>query len=101
MFYKDLKELNKKMNELSEYLHQERKNKSCNNTVYLYAVQGNFPNIGVYTYEYVTNDSYNFCLRQEEGNLCLLPKKVVFANKVDAVLYQNELIMKHIEEENK
>lgn len=60
-----------------------------------YAVQGNYPNITVSKYEKVAEDSFNYCLRQEEGNLALLPKEICFNSKADAVIYQNKLIQKN------
>lgn len=62
----------------------------------LYAVQGSFPNIVVSKYEKVAEDTFNYCLRQEEGNLTLLPKTNCFDSKEDAVEYQNQLIQKEI-----
>lgn len=60
-----------------------------------YAVQGNYPNIIISKYEKVAEDSFNYCLRQEEGNLALLPKSICFNSKADAVIYQNNLIQKY------
>lgn len=57
-----------------------------------YAIQGNYPNITISKYEKVAEDSFNYCLRQEEGNLALLPKTVCFNSKADAIIYQNKLI---------
>ena len=60
-----------------------------------YAVQGNYPNIVISKYEKVAEDSFNYCLRQEEGNLALLPKEICFNSKADAIIYQNKLIQKN------
>ena len=60
-----------------------------------YAVQGNYPNITISKYEKVAEDSFNYCLRQEEGNLALLPKEICFNSKADAIIYQNKLIQKN------
>jgi len=60
-----------------------------------YAVQGNYPNIVISKYEKVAEDSFNYCLRQEEGNLALLPKEICFNSKTDAIIYQNKLIQKN------
>jgi len=57
-----------------------------------YAVQGHYPNITISKYEKVAEDSFNYCLRQKEGNLSLLPKNICFNKKEDALQYQNELI---------
>jgi len=66
-----------------------------------YAVQGNYPNIVISKYEKVAEDSFNYCLRQEEGNLSLLPKTICFNSKADAIIYQNNLIQKSLEEQSK
>jgi hypothetical protein len=66
-----------------------------------YAVQGNYPNIVISKYEKVAEDSFNYCLRQEEGNLALLQKSICFNKKSDAIEYQNELIQKAIQEQFK
>lgn len=59
-----------------------------------YAVQGHYPNITISKYEKVAEDSFNYCLRQKEGNLALLSKSICFNKKEDALQYQNELIQK-------
>lgn len=66
-----------------------------------YAVQGNYPNIAISKYEKVAEDSFNYCLRQKEGNLALLPKTVCFNSKADAIIYQNDLIQKYSQEKLK
>lgn len=66
-----------------------------------YAVQGNYPNITISKYEKVAEDSFNYCLRQKEGNLALLPKTVCFNSKADAIIYQNKLIQKYSQEKLK
>ena len=66
-----------------------------------YAVQGNYPNITISKYEKVAEDSFNYCLRQKEGNLALLPKTVCFNSKADAIIYQNDLIQKYSQEKLK
>ena len=65
-----------------------------------YAVQGNYPNIIVSKYEKVAEDSFNYCLRQKEGNLALLPKEICFNSKADAVIYQNKLIQEYSQVKN-
>lgn len=60
-----------------------------------YAVQGHYPNIVIIKYEKVAEDSFNYCLRKEEGNLSLLPKEICFNSKADAIIYQNKLIQKN------
>lgn len=65
-----------------------------------YAVQGHYPNITVSKYEKVAEDSFNLCLRQEEGNLSLLPKSICFNSKADAVIYQNKLIQEYSQVKN-
>ena len=65
-----------------------------------YAVQGNYPNITVSKYEKVAEDSFNYCLRQETGNLSLLPKSICFNSKADAVIYQNKLIQEYSQVKN-
>ena len=62
-----------------------------------YAVQGEFPHIVISKYTKVEEDSFNYCLRSEYGNLSLLPKTICFNSKADAVLYQNKLIQEAIE----
>ena len=66
-----------------------------------YAVQGNYPNITISKYEKVAEDSFNYCLRQKEGNLALLPKTVCFNSKADAIIYQNKLIQQYSQEKSK
>lgn len=66
-----------------------------------YAVQGNYPNIVISKYEKVAEDSFNYCLRQKEGNLALLPKTICFNSKADAIIYQNNLIQKYSQEKLK
>lgn len=61
-----------------------------------YAVQGEFPHIVISKYTKVEEDSFNYCLRSEHGNLSLLPKAICFNSKADAVLYQNKLIQEAI-----
>ena len=65
-----------------------------------YAVQGHYPNIVISKYEKVAEDSFNYCLRQEEGNLALLPKEICFNSKADAVIYQNKLIQEYSQVKN-
>lgn len=65
-----------------------------------YAVQGHYPNITVSKYEKVAEDSFNLCLRQETGNLSLLPKSICFNSKADAVIYQNKLIQEYSQVKN-
>lgn len=66
-----------------------------------YAVQGNYPNITISKYEKVAEDSFNYCLRQKEGNLALLPKTICFNSKADAIIYQNKLIQQYSQEKSK
>lgn len=66
-----------------------------------YAVQGNYPNIIISKYKKVAEDEYNYCLRQEEGNLSLLSKTICFNSKADAIIYQNDLIQKYSQEKLK
>lgn len=66
-----------------------------------YAVQGNYPNITVSKYEKVAEDSFNYCLRQKEGNLALLPKTICFNSKADAIIYQNKLIQQSSQDKPK
>lgn len=61
-----------------------------------YAVQGQFPNITVSKYTKECEDTFNYCLRQEEGNLSLLPKSICFNSKADAIEYQNKLIQNEL-----
>ena len=63
-----------------------------------YAVQGHYPNIVIIKYKKVAEDSFNYCLRKEEGNLSLLPKEICFNSKADAIIYQNKLIQKNSQE---
>ena len=65
-----------------------------------YAVQGHYPSITVSKYEKVAEDSFNLCLRQETGNLSLLPKSICFNSKADAVIYQNKLIQEYSQVKN-
>lgn len=62
-----------------------------------YVVQGEFPHIMISKYTKVEEDSFNYCLRSECGNLSLLSKTICFNSKADAVLYQNKLIQEAIE----
>ena len=62
-----------------------------------YAVQGEFPHIIISKYTKVEEDSFNYCLRSEYGNLSLLPKTICFNSKADAISYQNKLIQEAIE----
>jgi len=66
-----------------------------------YAVQGNYPNIVISKYEKVAEDSFNYCLRQEEGNLVLLSKEICFNSKADAIIHQNKIIQKATNEYQK
>lgn len=66
-----------------------------------YAVQGNYPNIVISKYEKVAEDSFNYCLRQKEGNLALLSKTICFNSKADAVIYQNKLIQQSSQDKPK
>ena len=61
-----------------------------------YAVQGQFPHITVSKYYKECEDTFNYCLRQEEGNLSLLPKNICFKTKSDAIEYQNKLIQNEL-----
>lgn len=67
----------------------------------IYAVQGHFPNLVISKYKKELEDSFNYCLRCESGNLTLLPKDICFHKKADAVEYQNKIIQKAIQEQNK
>lgn len=66
-----------------------------------YAVQGHYPNISISKYEKVAEDSFNYCLRQKEGNLALLPKTICFNSKADAIIYQNKLIQQSSQDKPK
>lgn len=66
-----------------------------------YAVQGNYPNITISKYEKVAEDSFNYCLRQKEGNLALLPKTICFNSKADAIIYQNKIIQQSSQDKPK
>lgn len=66
-----------------------------------YAVQGHYPNISISKYEKVAEDSFNYCLRQKEGNLALLPKEICFNSKADAIIYQNKLIQQSSQDKPK
>lgn len=66
-----------------------------------YAVQGHYPNISVNKYEKVAEDSFNYCLRQKEGNLALLSKNICFNSKADAIIYQNKLIQQSSQDKPK
>lgn len=66
-----------------------------------YAVQGHYPNITISKYEKVAEDSFNYCLRQKEGNLALLPKTICFNSKADAIIYQNKLIQQSFQDKPK
>lgn len=66
-----------------------------------YAVQGHYPNITISKYEKVAEDSFNYCLRQKEGNLSLLPKTICFNSKADAIIYQNKLIQQSSQDKPK
>lgn len=67
----------------------------------LYAVQGNYPNITISKYEKVAEDSLNYCLRQKEGSMVLLPKTICFNSKADAIIYQNKLIQQSSQDKSK
>lgn len=67
----------------------------------IYAVEGHFPNLVISKYKKELEDSFNYCLRMESGNLALLPKDICFHKKADAVEYQNKIIQKEVDNINK
>ena len=67
----------------------------------IYAVQGYFPNLVISKYKKELEDSFNYCLRCESGNLALLSKDICFHKKADAIEYQNKIIQKAIQDEQK
>ena len=62
----------------------------------IYAVEGHFPNLVISKYKKELEDSFNYCLRSESGNLSLLPKGICFHKKADALEYQNKIIQENI-----
>lgn len=63
-----------------------------NHKDFYYVVYGEYPHIGIDKREYVAEDSYNYCLRTETGNLCLVEKSNCFETFEKAVEKQNQKI---------
>lgn len=66
------------------------------NSKSIYSVEGHFPNLIIGKYKKEVEDSFNYCLRSESGNLSLLPKDICFHKKADALEYQNKIIQENI-----
>ena len=58
----------------------------------LYVVLGTYPNTFIDKREYVAQDTYNYCLRGEHGNIDIISKDKVFDTMEKALAKQNELI---------
>lgn len=63
-----------------------------NHKDFYYVVYGEYPNIGIDKREYVGEDSYNYCLRSNSGNLWLVEKSNCFETFEKAVEKQAQKI---------